>query len=800
MFTSLDYVDDGRGRPYSAPAVMAGNGQATGTPESESAVLEYFSNKGEGQAGATNPRIPRSGLGSRFSVDQVSGLRSSAAAVGALTAIGKTQYHTDSSRQEVADDDEDDAPLSLVKMSDDEIQRDAQRRYRPDNTTESPPTSTLGDFVEAQAAAPHDAEHSRTADAEGTVPTKTMGLFSRLADSHRRALDSKVSTLRAAKSHATILSEQQRLLTRRSEAAIVMQRAVRQLLIGACGVRLLALLHILRTEAAAPRYPMIVGRAVQDGKGETVVVTPLMYLLEVTLEYEYFLYVENVARRLVVDTANAEAGAASQQRHRRQYVRRSMLSGAEVSDLHDVVQQRLSSGEIVVSRYQLRRGVGSLVTPRGEATWCAHICDAVTQRSSSHALSRESFLHTIAQDAVLRQRTQGNVLDDGASSTSGRPATPTWSYHSGATPSQRNSTTQSSSSDASVTRSGAHPRETLVDRYEEATWEQPQSSSELRSKQQQLRMAAAYRASHIPLEAADDVVALIHDTPQEWFVAAGRGVTRDAVIHGALGTAPSDLSAMPLLQPTLPTPQAPPSAAPSSNASSSNETVETQLAALWAGHDPELASQERRSKRLARRRFLGAEADVKSDSSDDDTAHNASAKVAFVEPSQLEFDSAAQRADRERRERDLRKRIEAAVATSVALKAEVLRGESRFDPATWGLDESVASMRQAATVLAAADGTALSRPDSRSSNTTDVSLRNVHKVVVRIGGGAGAGRGNEEAQECAICEMDAVDVHVCSCGGNWVHRECSFGFDVDAPVSKSAAVKCCRLCKPAMQV
>jgi hypothetical protein len=783
MFSSLDYIDDGRGRPYSAPAVMAGD--ATGTPESETSVLEYVSNKGESQAGATNPRIPRSGLGARFSADQVGALRSSASALGALAAIGKRPSHADPL------DDVGVAGDGLVRLSEEEIRRETQRRYRAEDTVDIPPAALLGMFEEdsgATSRAPAVPDH---VDASVLKPAPHAGLFSRLADSHRRAIDTTSSTLRAAKSHATILSEQQRLLTKRSEAAVVMQRAVRQLLVGSCGVRLLALLHILRTEAAAPRYPMIVGRAVQSGERDSVVVTPLMYLLEVTLEYEYVLYVENVSRRLVVDTANAEA-ARQQSGGMRQYVRRAVLSGAEVSDLHDTVQQRLASGELVVSRFQLRRGVGSLLTAAGEAMWCAKVADAIAHRSSS-ALSRESFLHSIAQDVVLRQKAARNEpnLDDGVSSASGRPATPTWSYHSGTTiASQHNSTTQSSSSSASIARATAH-RETLIDRCEEATWEQPQSSSDLRSRQQQLRMAAAYRASHIPLEGTEDVVALIKDTPQEWFAVGNRDVSRDALVDCAVGAASIDLSSMPLPSLAL---QAQPPTAPSP-AALSDDTVESQLASLWAGHDPELAAQERRSKRLARRRILGAEDDGKSDSSDDAAHGNASAKVAFMEPTQLEFDSAAQRIDRERREKDLRKRIEAAVATSVALKAEAL-GASRFDPASWGLDETAASMRHAAVVLGVT-AAGSSRSESRSSTATDASLRQVHKVVVRVGAASSAGGA---PQECVICEMDAVDVQRCSCGGNWVHRECSFGFDVDAPVSKSAAVKCCRLCTPAVAV
>mmetsp|Transcript_24470 Transcript_24470/g.28503 ORF Transcript_24470/g.28503 Transcript_24470/m.28503 type:complete len:96 (+) Transcript_24470:1-288(+) len=62
--------------------------------------------------------------------------------------------------------------------------------------------------------------------------------------------------------------------------------------------------------------------------------------------------------------------------------------------------------------------------------------------------------------------------------------------------------------------------------------------------------------------------------------------------------------------------------------------------------------------------------------------------------------------------------------------------------------------------------------------------------------------------DCVICEIDAVDVHLCHCG-NWLHRECAFDWDgcntlqeedegkkkqQQKDAEQQPLLKCCSLC------
>lgn len=725
-------------RPYSAPAVMhqtPSTVSASSTPESIGRFVEYVENQRGVHCGASgNVRVPHSKTAARFAAADQRPL--TGASWNALCALTKphhpklvdNQNCLDSSEVEATDD-------AACVLSESEIKREAARSYRQPLQDFNPADPHA---VAAPASSSNNAMGSFFHRLATTHSSRLSSLSAKLADSRRPNV--------AATLPSTLVVQEEELLQRRSRAAVQLQRAVRRFIASSRGARLIGLLHLVVVEIAAPRFPLLLER---DAR-----VTPLVYAMELALEYEYALYVENTARRLVVEARTRETSPDEvREACCLLWTRKAVLTDAEVSNLHETVQTRLSQGDFIATAKEVAAG---LCAEFLGAEGIAVLAETFQERTrgieagnmkptQSHAsrrpqLTEDSFLMSVARAVCADVRCA---------------PTPTWSQYKS---------------------SHAEPPY----RLDEPTWESVPSCAQLRKEM---------RSNDIPIEMSSgslvhlsdrDAHLLVASTPPDWFVG------------GSEGPAEATLRVMP----------PPPTGACLDQRPAEWSTVsESDLEKIWQRTgDPEQGRLQRAARRMAQRRLLGADYDE--DTRDfDETVEAEEVKLEqrhnfeILGPDASAFDSSALATLREKTARDAWQRSQELVTN--ALAAPPIGNSTHFDPVSWGLDASPAAFHTAARVMT------LSIAQPRSSGGDDLAA--LRTVVIQLGcrnttlGPADqAGDTSEASRLCVVCEIDAVDVRKCNCG-NWVHRECSFGYDEDADqatsASKSASLKCCSLCR-----
>lgn len=761
-------------RPLSAPAVLtahAANNSNASTPsvESMSGVLESLENQryGMSAAGEVNPRVPTSKIASRFSYDQRQQLSSQPYAVVAAMGgrsrreNGGPEAATDTVTNSITTDVER-GPLENIEMNAEELKRESHRTYRQ-STASSDVLPNEGFINPAMVSLQQ--------------PSREPTLFERLAQCHQQQLAAKSSEVLQSRhdrdgSHFRMRVVQQPPppsdATSEKAAAVTIQKEMRRALAAVRGTRLLGLLHLFRTECLYPRLPtLLLGSA----RGSSV--SPLAYLMECALEYEYMLQVESMTRRIVAEgrsRGRERFGDGSRWTHRR-----FCLGDAELSDLHEQTQQRISEGDrTVTSEQEVHGGLESLLSPVDYTVLQERLAAAVppvggvsksavdTFSSVASYLTEESFLYSVAL-AAQRQRatTKNKSTNRGTSSASISSAATAYSAYS-----------------------------------EPQRVEDLPSTATLRSESDRIRSTLQSKlVDETTARTNVEVEALIRSVPTTWFAGAEKsssveyveGVVRACTDAdqgtGELTEAPS-FSLM-----TAATATAQPISA---------ADAERALAQLWQRLDPEKQKERAESRRSAKRRIQGAEySSSESDASDDERELLVRIGVVVSEHQNKElllrqqslpsggddeFNSEVYLRRQKLKEQEAWVRS-VRIHTSAEASPQRLPTESHFDPCSWGLDGSPQSFADASKLLS---GRAL-------TEAAEASATELRSSVIPLGGGGS--RWHTKSEVCVVCEMDAEGVVRCLCG-NWLHLECSFDFDVDRPRGSSCdIIKCCSLCK-----
>jgi hypothetical protein len=393
-------------RPISAPAVLGAAFSGPAAPMDAGALVDYYCGTAH-----ENCRLTQKPAGAVFTRDQhpLNYVETAKALLMQLPDRPRREApKTPKFIMEPCAEDADESaadPAAIASLNTAERQREDRRRWvreeggGDDDTAKAPFSSSAANAFGDSARAANGKRSDTARALDFAVPPAVAAgpIFSSIAGRKTRdgaaLLDSLASAVRrSAPSNITSTS------SARHTYATILQREFRRHRAAGQALRLLAVLHLIRAECAAPRCPMLLS------KGLT---TPGGYLAECVLEYEYTLEVENLSRRLV-SSSRQKGGNA-------RVVRKCVLTPEELSALHEVAQDHINTGEPLLALDQdLQReasAVGAACLPSGLLTAAsARYLDRFLQESkwTTGEHSRQQLANSFAS-FLLEQRKENSV-------------------------------------------------------------------------------------------------------------------------------------------------------------------------------------------------------------------------------------------------------------------------------------------------------------------------------------------------------------------------------------------------------